>query len=733
MNNKYPVTVLFRYDKYSVIDSFLKTNQEHLQFSYQTIHDTNDLNKLFDSNNHLLLTFGPSDQEYKPYIYNILPERMRKRWIHFNEIPSIHVLNNVLNLCYMNNITCDQETIRPIFSLFTTCYKSYDKIFRAYNSIKEQTLKDWEWVILDDSPEEEHFQFLKTIFKNEKRIRLYCRSGNNGSIGNVKNEAVMLCRGKYVLEMDHDDEILPDCLLDAANVFDTNPDVGFVYMDFVNIYENGANFSYGDFFALGYSGYYCQKHKNQWVNVAISPNINNVSLSHIVSIPNHPRIWRKSTLLDIGNYSEFLPVSDDYELILRTAIKTKMAKVPKLGYIQYMNYNNNNFSLIRNGEINRLCRKHLYHECFEKYKIYETMKSLDAYEDPRYETQHSQIWKRENYEYKYCNKIVNVNHEKQYCIIGLETLRKNEVILTELYKNLKNDFLVLDNIHSVDELTRELDYLKLDRMKCYALANHSEKELLRYFDLIYKSCDNICIMKPDQVIDQDQDQDQEKEIVEISMNSVVQVPSRKINSLPTTKITIITPCIRPENLIKMRESIRFDYVNEWLIIYDGKHITSMPNVLGTLGTISQNDKIKEHIYKADEDSQGISGNPQRNFALELIESFDTYLYFLDDDNLVHPELYELLDTIEPGKMYTFDQARPKNVYPYKTLLRGDTIEIFNIDTAMFLIDFHLCKEIRWIPDKYNADGFYIKECYEANKENWVYVNKTMAYYNKLTM
>ena len=28
----------------------------------------------------------------------------------------------------------------------------------------------------------------------------------------------------------------------------------------------------------------------------------------------------------MGNYSEFLPVSDDYELLLRTAVNTKMTK-----------------------------------------------------------------------------------------------------------------------------------------------------------------------------------------------------------------------------------------------------------------------------------------------------------------------------------------------------------------------------------------------------------------------
>uniref|UniRef100_A0A6C0L7T3 Glycosyltransferase 2-like domain-containing protein n=1 Tax=viral metagenome TaxID=1070528 RepID=A0A6C0L7T3_9ZZZZ len=699
---KYPITLLFRYDNHSRIDGFIDQNKDKMNFSVTITNDSNDLNKMFDSNNHLLITFGPSDKEYAPVIDAILPQRMRKRWIHFNDIPDINTLNQVLNTCYMNIITCDATLTRPIFSLFTTCYNSYDKIFRAYNSIKEQTLKDWEWVILDDSPEDDHFNFLKTIFKNDKRIRLYNRCENSGSIGNVKNEAVMLCRGEYVIEMDHDDEILPDCLLDAANVFDNDTDIGFVYMDFVNIYENGANFSYGDFFGLGYSGYYCQKHNNQWVNVAISPNINNVSLSHIVAIPNHPRIWRKSTLIDMGNYSEHLPVSDDYELILRTAVNTKIAKIPKLGYVQYMNNNNNNFSLIRNGEINRLCKQHLYPQCYEKYKINDKMKSMDAYEDPIHITNCSQIWKRKNYEYKYCNQIINVNHKKQYCIIGLDAFRKNKDMLIELYGDSSNDFLLLDNKHDIGELSRELDYLQLDKMKCYFLKDNSEEELIQYFHLIYKSCDDFSIIK--------------------STNERKEKSNKNQNN-PHNKLTIITPCIRPENLIKIKESIDFDYVNEWIIVYDGTKIASLPN------TIEKHDKIKEHIFRG----EGISGNPQRNFALELIESFDTYLYFLDDDNIIHPELYELLDTIESGKMYTFDQSRPKNVYPYKTFLPGNNIELFNIDTAMFLIDFNLCKDIRWIPDKYNADGHYIKECYEANKDNWVYVNKTMAYYNRLVL
>jgi glycosyltransferase involved in cell wall biosynthesis len=163
----------------------------------------------------------------------------------------VDFFNGMVNHCYAKMINMPAEMHRPAMSIFTTCYKSYEKILRAYESIKKQVYLDWEWVVMDDSPEDEHILFLRKLFQDDKRIRLYKRSENSGNIGNVKNEVVGLCRGKYVLEMDHDDEILPDLIQDAVAIFEKDPDVGFVYSDFINLYEDGRNFRYSDFFGLG--------------------------------------------------------------------------------------------------------------------------------------------------------------------------------------------------------------------------------------------------------------------------------------------------------------------------------------------------------------------------------------------------------------------------------------------------------------------------------------------------
>jgi hypothetical protein len=38
--------------------------------------------------------------------------------------------------------------------------------------------------------------------------------------------------------------------------------------------------------------------------------------------------------------------------------------------------------------------------------------------------------------------------------------------------------------------------------------------------------------------------------------------------------------------------------------------------------------------------------PQRNYALTKITNPNTLLYYLDDDNILHPNLYKWLDNID---------------------------------------------------------------------------------------
>jgi predicted O-methyltransferase YrrM len=179
-------------------------------------------------------------------------------------------------------------------------------------------------------------------------------------------------------------------------------------------------------------------------------------------------------------------------------------------------------------------------------------------------------------------------------------------------------------------------------------------------------------------------------------------------------LTIITPSCRPNNLIKLRESLNFNYIKEWIIVYDSSKVFQNPNLF----TGENNPKIKELFHT----SEGKSGNPQRNFGLDNITDDNTYVYFLDDDNYFHPDLYKLLNIMDDHKIYTFN---------CKNRLNGNNIKVCEIDSAMFLIDFRLCKNIRWLNDNYCADGLYITDCYNQNKDKWIYTDNDLCYYNYL--
>ena len=485
---KYPNIIFYRLIEYNQIDNLINKNKDKLNCNINITCDLMDLNNIFDTNYHLIVTYGDKNK-YLDIINNFIPKRYIKYWLHYNTIENIELFNYNVNYKYVNLCIENRELTRPVFSIFTTCYNSNNIINRPLNSLLNQTLFDWEWVVIDDSPDDEHFKFLKKTL-TDKRIRLYKRDKNSGNIGNIKNEAISLCRGKYVLELDHDDKITSNLLADSIKIFNLDPEIGFIYSDFINIYDDDTNFFYSDFISLGYGGYYTQKINNKWRNIYITPNINNITMSYLVSMPNHPRIWRRNLLNQLDNYSENLPICDDFEILLRTCINCKIVKLCDMTYTQYMNSNNNNFSLIRNAEINRIGPNFISPIFYDKYDVHNKMKELNGYENKDYIKNHSQIWKRKLYTHNYINQRVNLNYDKIYCIIGHQNIK----YINNYYDNETNDFIVLDNCMEINELQNILDNNNLSRVKCYVLKDCNEYELIKYFHLMYKYTENYEII-----------------------------------------------------------------------------------------------------------------------------------------------------------------------------------------------------------------------------------------------
>ena len=49
------------------------------------------------------------------------------------------------------------------FTVFTPCYNSQNIITRLFNSLQKQTLKDFEWIVLDDCSKDKTIEVLEDL------------------------------------------------------------------------------------------------------------------------------------------------------------------------------------------------------------------------------------------------------------------------------------------------------------------------------------------------------------------------------------------------------------------------------------------------------------------------------------------------------------------------------------------------------------------------------------------
>jgi hypothetical protein len=187
-------------------------------------------------------------------------------------------------------------------------------------------------------------------------------------------------------------------------------------------------------------------------------------------------------------------------------------------------------------------------------------------------------------------------------------------------------------------------------------------------------------------------------------------------------LNIITACSRPQNLEVIQRSIPTGKEVNWIICHDATQDTRPAVFPGELF-------IWEDWHKG-----GIYGTSQRNHILGLLEdplALDTWLLFLDDDTVLHPEfmrgLRELMSAHPDKKGFIFAQdiggGRVRTVH-------AGNVKRNWIDMGQFVINIELVCGERF-EQKYEADGIFIEHIYERAAERFTITNRVMSYYNFL--
>lgn len=112
----------------------------------------------------------------------------------------------------------------PQISVVMPVYNRPDLVGRAIDSILNQTVTDFEFIIVDDGSDEETKQILKQYAKQDNRIRLLHNSINRG-IAFSRQRGVDAARGTYIATMDSDDWSVPDRLAKSLAFMNDYPTV----------------------------------------------------------------------------------------------------------------------------------------------------------------------------------------------------------------------------------------------------------------------------------------------------------------------------------------------------------------------------------------------------------------------------------------------------------------------------------------------------------------------------
>lgn len=176
-------------------------------------------------------------------------------------------------------------------------------------------------------------------------------------------------------------------------------------------------------------------------------------------------------------------------------------------------------------------------------------------------------------------------------------------------------------------------------------------------------------------------------------------------------LNIITPCSRPENLEIISKSInipRDQY--RWIVVFD---LLDKPENIP--------DNCEWYVIK---DANSTSGNAQRNFALNLVTH--GHVYFNDDDNIMQPNLWDEIKDEHVMDFISFKQTNKDG----SVRLEGLNISVGTIDSHNFVTSAKCVGDTRWILNKYDADGFFARECFEKAKYI-MYIPKILSVYNTL--
>ena len=193
------------------------------------------------------------------------------------------------------------NTQQPLVSVYITNYNYARYIRTSIESVLNQTLQDFELLIIDDGSTDDSKDIIET-YRDRPGISIIYQ--HNKGLNVTNNIAMRASHGKYIMRLDADDFLEPQALEVMSNVLESDPALGLVFPNYYYVDGNGE----------------------------ITGEERRHDFEKEVSLYDQPAhgactMVRLAFLRDLGGYNESFTCQDGYDLWIKFILHHKVTNV----------------------------------------------------------------------------------------------------------------------------------------------------------------------------------------------------------------------------------------------------------------------------------------------------------------------------------------------------------------------------------------------------------------------
>ena len=118
-------------------------------------------------------------------------------------------------------------------SIITIAYNNLEGLKETYRSIRQQTFRDYEWIVIDGGSTDGTKEFLE---EHDAELAYWCSEPDKG-VYNAQNKGTAHAKGAYSIYMNSGDSFFADNVLEK--VFERDIDADIIYGNWMLIFEDG--------------------------------------------------------------------------------------------------------------------------------------------------------------------------------------------------------------------------------------------------------------------------------------------------------------------------------------------------------------------------------------------------------------------------------------------------------------------------------------------------------------